>query len=114
MFISKADLRAGAHHIGRRAKVAPSRRNGSVVIDEMTVVQQETDIVDRSPDERCHIAFLRAAENSGIIQVEPVITNIYLPSAPSAFAYRIANLSTLENAAFIFALNVVEEDARLD
>src|SRR3546814_4346350 len=70
LFISKADLRSGAHHIGRIATVAPSRRNGSVVIDEMTVVQQETDIVDRSPDERCHIAVLRAAENSGIIQVE--------------------------------------------
>src|SRR3546814_387812 len=114
LFISKADLRSGAHHIGRIATVAPSRRNGSVVIDEMTVVQQETDIVDRSPDERCHIAVLRAAENSGIIQVEPVITNIDLPSAPSAFAYRIANLYTLENAAFIFAMIVGEEDARLD
>src|SRR3546814_12497280 len=78
----------------------------------MTVVQQETDIVDRSPGERCHIAVLRAAENSGIIQVEPVITNIDLPSAQSAFAYRIANLYTLENAAFIFAMIVGEEDAR--
>src|SRR3546814_20910594 len=76
----------------------------------MTVGQQETDIVDRSPDERCHIAVLRAAENSGIIQVEPVITNIDLPSAPSAFAHRIANLYTLENAAFIFAMIVRSEE----
>src|SRR3546814_21082827 len=80
----------------------------------MTVVQQETDIVDRSPDERCHIAVLSAAENSGIIQVEPVITNIDLPSAPSAFAHRIANLYTLENAAFIFPMIVGEVDARTE
>src|SRR3546814_11398186 len=84
LFISKADLRSGAHHIGRIATVAPSRRNGSVVIDEMTVVQQATDIVVRSPDERCHLAVVRAADNSVIIQVEPVIQTIDRPTAPSA------------------------------
>src|SRR3546814_11143217 len=99
LFISKADLRSGAHHIGRIATVDPSRRNGSVVIDEMTVVQQETDIVDRSPDERCHIAVLRAAENSGIIQVDPVIKQNSQPSAQSASAYRNATLLTLSTAA---------------
>src|SRR3546814_13767693 len=97
LFISTADLRSGAHHIGRIATVAPNRRNGSVVIDKMTVVQQDTDIVDRSPDVRCHIAVLRNAGNYGILQVEQVKTKIDIHSDQSTSTYRITNLYPISN-----------------
>lgn len=110
---SEHDLRACADHIHAIGPVG-ARRDGGVLIVHPPIVDHETDLVHRRPDQRSHIAILRAAGDARIAQVQPVIADIDLPGADTARTDRVLDLDPLEHAALIGARVVRQEPARLD
>src|SRR3712207_5736071 len=92
---SEIDLSPSAEDVDAIVSVAACPGDGGAVMIEAGIVQEETHLIVRDPDERGVITMLAAAVDAVAGEIEMIVAQVQLESARAALAERSAYLGAL-------------------